>query len=86
VGTALLETLLVWATTETLIEKVCLEVFTTNAGAIRLYRKLGFVEEGLRPKDIKFGPDRYVDTLGDVQVRRIANLAPSPAVSSCFVP
>jgi RimJ/RimL family protein N-acetyltransferase len=28
-----------------------------------LYRKLGFVEEGLRPKDIKFGPGRYVDTL-----------------------
>jgi RimJ/RimL family protein N-acetyltransferase len=63
VGTALLETLLAWATAEPLIEKVCLEVFSTNTGAIRLYRKLGFVEEGLRPKDIKFGPDRYVDTL-----------------------
>ncbi len=57
------ETLLKWATAEPLIEKVCLEVFTTNIGAIRLYRKLGFVEEGLRPKDIKFGPERYVDTL-----------------------
>jgi RimJ/RimL family protein N-acetyltransferase len=63
VGTALLETLLKWATTEPLIEKVCLEVFTTNVSAIRLYRKLGFVEEGLRLKDIKFGPGRYVDTL-----------------------
>ncbi len=46
--------LLAWATADPLIEKVCLEVFTTNIGAIRLYRKLGFVEEGLRPKDIKF--------------------------------
>ena len=63
VGTALLETLLKWATAEPLIEKVCLEVFTTNVNAIRLYRKLGFVEEGFRPKDIKFGPGRYVDTL-----------------------
>ena len=51
------------ATAEPLIEKVCLEVFTTNIGAIRLYRKLGFVEEGLRAKDIKFGPGRYVDTI-----------------------
>ena len=63
VGTVLLETLLAWATAESLIEKVCLEVFATNVDAIRLYRKLGFVEEGLRPKDIKFGPGRYVDTL-----------------------
>ena len=57
VGTALLETLLAWATTETLIEKVGLEVFTTNAEAIRLYRKLGFVEEGLRLKTSSSGLD-----------------------------
>ena len=63
IGTALMESLLEWATANPLIEKVCLEVFTTNSDAIRLYRKLGFVEEGLRLKDIKFGPGRYVDTL-----------------------
>ena len=63
IGTALMENLLAWATANPLIEKVCLEVFTTNSNAIRLYRKLGFVEEGLRLKDIKIGPGRYVDTL-----------------------
>ena len=63
VGTALLESLLEWATANPLIEKVCLEVFATNTSAIHLYKKLGFVEEGLRPMDIKFGPGRYVDTV-----------------------
>ena len=55
VGAALLCTLLDWATANPLIEKVCLEVFATNHTAIRLYRKLGFIEEGVRPKDIKLG-------------------------------
>ncbi len=63
VGTALLKSLLEWATAHPLIEKVWLEVFATNERAIRLYRKLGFVEEGVRPQDIKLGPGRYVDTL-----------------------
>lgn len=63
VGTALLETLLEWAAASTIIEKVCLEVFATNGKAIRLYKKLGFVEEGRRERDIKFGPGRHVDTL-----------------------
>jgi RimJ/RimL family protein N-acetyltransferase len=63
VGTALLQTLLQWAATNPLIEKVCLEVFATNARAIRLYKTLGFLEEGLRPKEIKLGPARYVDTV-----------------------
>ncbi len=63
VGTALLESLLQWATANPLIEKVCLEVFATNKTAIRLYKRLRFVEEGLRFKDIKVGPGRCVDTL-----------------------
>jgi RimJ/RimL family protein N-acetyltransferase len=63
VGTALLEALLEWATANPLIEKVGLEVFATNQTAIRLYKRLGFVEEGLRPKDIKVRPGRYVDTV-----------------------
>ena len=46
----LMERLLEWATCNPLIEKVCLEEFTTNSNGIRLYRKLGFVEEGLQNK------------------------------------
>jgi RimJ/RimL family protein N-acetyltransferase len=63
VGTALLGALLEWAQANPVIEKVGLEVFATNETAIRLYKKLGFVAEGRRPKDIKFGPDKYVDTV-----------------------
>jgi RimJ/RimL family protein N-acetyltransferase len=38
-------------------------VFVTNATAIGLYQKLGFIEEGRRIKDIKRGLDSYVDTV-----------------------
>lgn len=63
VGTALLQLLLDWARASPDIEKVGLDVFATNESAIRLYRKLGFVEEGRRIKDIKRGPGDYVDTV-----------------------
>ncbi len=41
-------------------EKVCLEVFSTNAAAIALYRKLGFRVEGRRRGQFKIR-GRYVD-------------------------
>lgn len=63
VGMVLLEALLEWATANPIIEKVSLEVSPTNHGAIRLYKRLGFVEEGLRPRELKFGPERYGDGL-----------------------
>jgi RimJ/RimL family protein N-acetyltransferase len=63
VGTALLHALLEWAKTNPLIDKVGLEVFSVNDRAIRLYRKLGFIEEGRRPKDIRLGPGEYVDAV-----------------------
>lgn len=63
VGTALLQMLLEWAESNPVIEKVCLDVFATNDVAIRLYKRLGFVEEGRRITDIKRGPDDYVDTV-----------------------
>lgn len=57
----MLKTLLEWAQANPLIEKVGLAVFSTNARVIELYRRLGFVEEGRRAKEIKFGPGKYVD-------------------------
>lgn len=63
VGTALLQSLLDWAAESPGIEKVCLEVFATNELAIGLYKKLGFVEEGRKVKDIKRGTNDYVDTI-----------------------
>lgn len=61
IGTAMLEALLEWAEANPLIEKIGLGVFSSNLDAIRLYRRLGFVEEGRRAKAIKFGLGEYVD-------------------------
>jgi len=63
IGTTLLQTLIEWAGANPLIEKVGLAVFANNEQAIRLYRKLGFVEEGRRPREMKLGPGQYVDDI-----------------------
>ena len=63
IGRALLSALLLWAQHQSAIEKVCLEVFTTNTRAITLYQSLGFREEGRLVRHIKLGPGLYVDTL-----------------------
>jgi RimJ/RimL family protein N-acetyltransferase len=47
VGTALMEACIEWAREERL-HKLCLEVFPHNEAGIALYRKMGFVDEGLR--------------------------------------
>lgn len=65
VGTALISTVLDWAAGHTTIEKVCLSCFATNAGARRLYERLGFVTEAVLAKHIRQGPGDYVD---DVQM------------------
>lgn len=63
IGTALLQTLIEWAEANPLIEKIGMAVFANNERAIRLYRKLGFVEEGRRPREMKLGPGQYVDNI-----------------------
>ena len=47
VGSALIQAAISWARRQGL-HKLCLEVFAHNTAAIGLYRKSGFVEEGLR--------------------------------------
>ena len=47
VGSALVQAAIDWARRQGL-HKLCLEVFAHNTAAIGLYRKSGFVEEGLR--------------------------------------
>lgn len=49
IATALMAYLLAWAREQGLV-RIELKVFTRNAGAIQLYRKFGFVEEGRHPK------------------------------------
>ena len=36
-------------------------MLSDNQHAIALFKRFGFHEEGVRLKQIKFGPDRYVD-------------------------
>ena len=57
----MLEALLEWAEANPLIEKIGLSVFSSNADAFRLYRRLGFAEEGRRAKAIRLAPGEYVD-------------------------
>ncbi len=63
VGKELMETVIKWASDHLIIEKIALGVFSNNAAAIGLYKKLGFVEEGRKTKEIKIGPDDYLDSI-----------------------
>jgi RimJ/RimL family protein N-acetyltransferase len=63
VGTALLQSILDWAAAGRQIEKVALTVLASNERARGLYRKLGFVEEGRKVKEIKLAPGEYVDEI-----------------------
>lgn len=61
IGSTLIEVLLGWAQSSKDIEKVSLAVLSTNERAIAVYKKLGFIEEGKRVKEVKLSPGNYVD-------------------------
>jgi ribosomal protein S18 acetylase RimI-like enzyme len=63
VGGALMSELLRWARSSPRVEKVELQVRSSNERAIALYRSLGFVEEGRKTRRLKFGPNEYVDDI-----------------------
>jgi len=63
IGRALVETLLNWAKGNSQIEKVFLNVLATNSNAIKLYKDLGFTEEGRHVKAIKQITGEYVDSI-----------------------
>ena len=63
VGTALLETMLDWAHSNPCIEKVSTTLFTTNARAMTLYSKHGFVGQGVRQREYQVSPGRYLDAV-----------------------
>lgn len=62
VGSALLEAAIAWAREQGL-HKLSLSVFPHNAAAIALYRKYGFVEEGLRVKHFRRASGELWDAL-----------------------
>jgi hypothetical protein len=59
IGEGLLRAAQEWAQTKG-IEKICLSVFSSNIGAIRLYQRMGYREEGRRRKQYRLG-DVFVD-------------------------
>jgi len=61
VGRALMNELLGWARSDPRVEKVELQVRSSNEPAIGLYRSLGFVEEGRKTRRVKIGPGEYID-------------------------
>jgi RimJ/RimL family protein N-acetyltransferase len=63
IGSALVQMLLDWAKVDPFIEKVGLAVYANNENAIRLYEKLGFIEEGRRLREMKISADQYVDDI-----------------------
>ena len=63
IGKMLLSALIEWAEKNSVIEKVTLNVFSTNERAMLLYQKLGFKEEGRCPKDMKLEDGKYLDSV-----------------------
>ncbi|MCS4473599.1 GNAT family N-acetyltransferase [Clostridium botulinum] len=62
IGRVLLENILMWADVVG-IEKISLTVVQTNTRAIQLYKKYGFVEEGLLIKDRIHKDGNYYNTV-----------------------
>ncbi|MEN1970491.1 GNAT family protein [Lentibacillus sp. N15] len=63
VGTVLMDTILLWAGNDPLIEKIGLAVFASNERAVHLYKKLGFLVEGRRVRELKFNNEKYIDEI-----------------------
>ncbi len=61
IGAALMRELLAWARAAPAVEKVELQVRSSNEPALALYRSLGFVEEGRKTRRVKLGPNAYLD-------------------------
>lgn len=53
IGKVLLQALVEWARDNRLVTKLSLNVFSTNTRAIRLYKAMGFSEEGRRAKEYR---------------------------------
>lgn len=63
IGTLLIQKLIEWARQSKSIEKIELNVRSTNSRAIALYKKMGFVEEGRLKNRIKIDTGHYLDDI-----------------------
>lgn len=62
-GSILLNGLIRWAESVPQLEKINLLVLASNARAIALYRKFGFVEEGRKRREVKLREGFYEDNV-----------------------
>lgn len=63
VGALLIKALSDWATDHASIRKIGLAVFSTNENAIKLYNKMGFIEEGRRINEIQITDGKFIDDI-----------------------
>lgn len=63
IGKLLLQRLIDWAKQSKNIEKIVLQVRSTNARAIALYKQMGFIEEGILKNNIKISKGQYIDDI-----------------------
>lgn len=70
-GEALLRSCIDWANRNPHLVKIGLNVFADNERAIALYRKLGFVEEGRRPREYRMADGTWRD---DVLMYRFVDI------------
>lgn len=50
------------------LEKISLEVYSHNNGAVALYRKFGFIEEGLKIREVKINNEYYDEYVMGLQL------------------
>lgn len=62
IGTELIKYLIDWAKATGVVTKINLKVRTDNARGINLYKKLGFIEEGIQTRDFLI-EGNYYDSL-----------------------
>jgi RimJ/RimL family protein N-acetyltransferase len=82
VGTAMTRAALDWAAAHPAIEVVALCVFSSNPRAEALYRRFGFVRDGVRPKHAQLRPGEYVD---DVMMTLFVKPGLAPAGYGAYV-
>ena len=63
IGTKLIEFFLNWVKNQEELEKICLGVTSVNERAIKVYRRMGFVEEGRQKNQIKYEDKSYADDI-----------------------
>lgn len=63
VGSALLKKFIAWVDKNPHLEKIELHVHADNTAAINLYKKIGFVKEGVRSDAIKYEDGRIIDDI-----------------------